>query len=104
MTINAAQMVKNGKVRIHPSHTKLIAQLRAAQFDKKGGVDKEDLNFDIGDCFLMACWDLKEFDYGHYDVMSNKMVKTNMEPEKQKSGLTINTEVFGEEVFGDPDY
>jgi hypothetical protein len=88
MAINSAQMVKMGKVRIHPSHTKLISQLRSAQFDKRGGIDKEELNFDIGDCFIMCCWDLKEFDYGHYDVMDNKLVKTD-EIEKVKSKSVI---------------
>jgi hypothetical protein len=70
MTINAAQMVKNGMVRIHPDHIKLISQMRAAQFDKKGGIDKTELNADVLDCFIMACWDLKEFDYGSYKVTS----------------------------------
>ena len=94
MAINSAQMVKMGKVRIHPSHTKLISQLRAAQFDKKGGINKEELNFDIGDCFIMACWDLKEFDYGHYDVMDNKLVKTNETEIHKSSSVLINTESF----------
>ena len=94
MAINSAQMVKMGKVKIHPSHTKLISQLRAAQFDKKGGINKEELNFDIGDCFIMACWDLKEFDYGHYDVMDNKLVKTNETEIHKSSSVLINTESF----------
>ena len=94
MAINSAQMVKMGKVRIHPSHTKLISQLRSAQFDKRGGIDKEELNFDIGDCFIMCCWDLKEFDYGHYDVMDNKLVKTD-EIEKVKSkSVVMKTESY----------
>ena len=94
MAINSAQMVKMGKVRIHPSHTKLISQLRSAQFDKRGGIDKEELNFDIGDCFIMCCWDLKEFDYGHYDVMDNKLVKTD-EIEKVKSkSVVMRTESY----------
>lgn len=94
MAINAAQMVKNGKVRIHPSHTKLISQLRAAQFDIKGGIDKSELNFDIGDCFIMCCWDLKEFDYGHYDVMNNKLVYGD-DTEKHKSkSVVMNTESY----------
>lgn len=93
MTINAAQMVKNGKVRIHPSHTKLISQMRAAQFDKKGGIDKEELNADVLDCFIMFCWDLKEFDYGHYDIMGNKFVSKNEDTDKvkKKGGISINT-------------
>ena len=95
MAINSAQMVKNGKVRIHPSHTKLIAQLRSAQFDKRGGIDKSELNFDIGDCFIMCCWDLKEFDYGHYDIMANRLVKQDdIETDKSKGGISINTEVI----------
>ena len=95
MAINSAQMVKNGKVRIHPSHTKLIAQLRSAQFDKRGGIDKSELNFDIGDCFIMCCWDLKEFDYGHYDIMANRLVKQDdTETHKSKGGISINTEVI----------
>ena len=95
MTINASQMVKNGKVRIHPSHTKLIAQLRSAQFDKRGGIDKSELNFDIGDCFIMCCWDLKEFDYGHYDIISNKLVKTDdIEKPKSKAGIKMNVDNY----------
>ena len=94
MTINAAQMVKNGKVRIHPNHNKLISQMRAAKFDKKGGVDKEELNFDVGDCFLMACWDLKEYDYGHYDLMGKKFVDRNDNEEKVKPSVRFEVEEF----------
>ena len=95
MTINASQMVKNGKVRIHPNHTKLIAQMRSAQFDKKGGIDKSELNADVLDCFIMCCWDLKEFDYGHYDIMANRLVKQDdTETHKSKGGISINTEVI----------
>ena len=42
MAINAAQMVKTGKVRIHPMFTDLIAQLRAVKFD-------------YGDIIVMVC-------------------------------------------------
>jgi hypothetical protein len=95
MTINASQMVKNGKVRIHPNHTKLLAQMRSAQFDGKGGIDKSELNADVLDCFIMCCWDLKEFDYGHYDIMSDRLVKQDeTEKPKSKGGISINTEVF----------
>ncbi len=95
MTINASQMVKNGKVRIHPNHTKLLAQMRAAQFDGKGGIDKSELNADVLDCFIMACWDLKEFDYGHYDIMSDRLVKQDeSEKPKSKGGISLNTEVI----------
>ena len=95
MTINASQMVKNGKVRIHPNHTKLIAQMRSAQFDKKGGIDKSELNADVLDCFIMCCWDLKEFDYGHYDIMANRLVnQSETDKPKSNSGISINTEVI----------
>ena len=95
MTINASQMVKNGKVRIHPNHTKLFAQMRSAQFDKKGGIDKSELNADVLDCFIMCCWDLKEFDYGHYDIMSDRLVKEDeTDKPKSKEGISINTEVI----------
>ena len=94
MTINAAQMVKNKLVRIHPSHRRLISQLRSAKFDKKGGVDKQELNFDVGDCFLMFCWDLKEFDYGHYDIMGNKFVSKKDNVIIKHGGVSMNTEVF----------
>jgi hypothetical protein len=95
MTINSAQMVKNGKVRIHPNHTKLLAQMRSAQFDKKGGIDKSELNADVLDCFIMCCWDLKEFDYGHYDIMSNRLVKEDeTDKPKREGGISINTEVI----------
>ena len=94
MTINASQMVKNGKVRVHPNHTKLLAQMRSAQFDIKGGIDKSELNADVLDCFIMCCWDLKEFDYGHYDIMSDRLVKEDeTDKPKSKGGISINTEV-----------
>lgn len=95
MTVNASQMVKNRKVMIHPSHTKLISQMRAAKFDKTGGIDKTELNADVLDCFIMFCWDLKEFDYGHYDVMGDKFIsKHDSDTVKKKRGLTINTENY----------
>lgn len=59
MTINAAMMVKNKQVKIDPMFKDLISQLRAAQFDDKGGVNKKELNFDVGDAFIMMCYDLK---------------------------------------------
>jgi len=49
-------MVKDKKVRIHPIFKDLIAQLKSAQFNDKGKVDKTSLNFDIGDCFIMGCY------------------------------------------------
>jgi len=90
MTINAAQMVKTGKVRIHPNHTKLISQMRAAVFDTKGGIDKTELNADVLDCFIMFCWDLKEFDYGHYDILkSGKILEENLKGKESKKSVII---------------
>jgi hypothetical protein len=91
MTINSAQMVKNGKVKIHPAHTKLISQMRAAKFDKRGGIDKEELNADVLDCFIMACWDLKEYDYSHTDIMNGK-IETDVK--KGKKSVFLETENF----------
>lgn len=59
MTINAAQMVRTKKVMVHPCFTELISQLRSAKFDDRGGVDKSELSFDIGDAFIMLCWKMK---------------------------------------------
>lgn len=91
MTINAAQMVKNRLVRIHPMFTDLISQLRAARFDDKGGVDKKELNFDIGDAFIMMCWDLKEFDYASIGVSTDGKIIGEEKP-KSKS-VMVNTKV-----------
>jgi hypothetical protein len=91
MTINAAQMVKNKLVRIHPMFKDLISQLRAAQFDDKGGVDKKELNFDIGDAFIMMCWDLKEFDYTSYAVSVDGGMYGDEKPISKS--VTMNVEV-----------
>ena len=58
MTINAAQAVKDGKVRIHPMFHDLISQLKAVDFNEKGHPDKKKLTFDLGDTFLMGVTDL----------------------------------------------
>ena len=92
MTINASQMVKNKKVKIHPTHTKLISQMRAAKFDKNGGIDKEELNADVLDCFIMACWDLKEFDYTHTDIIRGKIIKDVVN--KSKKSVHMKVEKF----------
>ncbi len=43
----------------------------------------------------MCCWDLKEFDYGHYDIMSNRLVKEDeTDKPKREGGISINTEVI----------
>ena len=93
MPINASMMLKRGLIRIHPSFKKLISQMRAVTFDKMGGIDKSEVPFDLVDAFDMMMWDLKYYDYTHYDVMENKIVRTNDEPEKKPTGIKMNVEV-----------
>jgi hypothetical protein len=94
LPINASMMLKRGVVRIHPEFKKLISQMRAVKFDKMGGIDKSEVPFDLVDAFDMMCWDLKYHDYSHFDVMENKIVRTNDEPERKKSkGISLNVEV-----------
>jgi len=54
MTTNADQAVKDKRVRIHPSFSGLLSQLKSIEFNDKGHPDKKKLNFDMGDCFLMG--------------------------------------------------
>jgi len=61
MTTHATTMVQEKKVRIHPSFSLLIAQLKAIEFNDKGHPDKKKLNFDAGDAFLMSL-----FYYSHH--------------------------------------
>jgi len=55
MTVIASDTVKNQVARIHRIYTDLTQQLKAVEFNDKGHPDKKKLNFDLGDCFLMAC-------------------------------------------------
>jgi hypothetical protein len=59
MTFEAAQAVKEKRVKIHKSHHSLSSQLKAVRFNDKGHPDKKELNFDLGDCFLMGMNHLK---------------------------------------------
>lgn len=92
--INASMMLKNDKVRIHPEFKKLISQMRAVKFDKMGGIDKSEVPFDLVDAFNMMCWDMKYYDYTHYDVMANKIVENNDLPVKKHTSIKLNTERF----------
>ena len=60
MTTEAAQAFREKRVRIHKMFRRLPAQLRAVEFDDRGGPDKTKLSFDVGDCFLMGVNHLKE--------------------------------------------
>lgn len=53
MTMQAAQAVKEQKIRIHPAYAELIRQLKTVQFNDRGHPDKARLSFDIGDCLMM---------------------------------------------------
>ncbi len=94
MTINASQMVKNQKVRIHPDFKTLIAQMRAVRFDPKGGIDKSETSFDVVDAFIMWCYDMKEFDYTSHHVTLDGKIDKSINLKKSKSVIveTVNFE------------
>jgi len=54
MTTNAMTQVQNKEVRIHPSFSGLLSQLKSIEFNEKGHPDKKKLTFDMGDSFLMG--------------------------------------------------
>jgi hypothetical protein len=54
MVLDAAKVVKEQKVRIHPAYSDLVTQLKTIQFNVKGVPDKNKIKFDLGDCFLMC--------------------------------------------------
>ena len=93
MTINAAQMVKNKLVRIHPNFKALISQMRAVRFDARGGIDKTETSFDVVDAFIMWCWDMKEFDYSAIHLTYDGKIVKDLKPKRSK-GLTMKTEVI----------
>lgn len=92
MTINAAQMVKNKLVRIHPSFKTLLSQMRAVSFDAKGGIDKTETSFDVVDAFIMLLWELKEFDYSSIGITHDGHVMQDKK-EKHSKGLSMNKRV-----------
>ena len=91
MTINAAQMVKNKLVKIHPDFRTLISQMRAVRFDAKGGIDKTETSFDVVDAFIMWCWDMKEFDYTSIGITHDGQLIDK--PKKTISKSTYTTRV-----------
>ena len=93
MTINASQMVKNQKVRIHPNFTTLISQMRAVRFDPKGGIDKSETSFDVVDAFIMWCWDMKEFDYSAIHLSQDGKIVKDLKIKKSKS-VIVKVEKF----------
>jgi hypothetical protein len=67
-TIKAAEYVKTGKVKIHPSCEALIQQLRAVTFNEKGHPDKKKLTFDLGDAFIMLIDMLASGEIGYMEL------------------------------------
>lgn len=59
MTMEAAQAVKELRVRIHPAYADLLAQLKSVKYNDKGHPNKKELTFDLGDAFMMAVNQLK---------------------------------------------
>lgn len=70
MTEEANRQVREKLVRIHPSFQALISQLKAVKYNDKGHPDKKQLNFDLGDCFLMGCY------YFKTQVIGGRLMKT----------------------------
>ena len=54
MVTNTVEVVKKQDLIIHPSFEKLIDQLKVVEYDSRGYPDKKKVDFDIGDCLLMA--------------------------------------------------
>lgn len=54
MTVGAETKIKEKVIRIHPSFSDLISQLKSIEFNEKGHPDKKKLTFDLGDAFLMG--------------------------------------------------
>ncbi len=93
MPIVASLMVKRRKVRIHPQFTALISQMRAVKFDKKGGIDKEEVSFDLIDALDMCLYDLKEIDYTSIGLTHDGKY-TDHTPKRISKGLTVTTTVI----------
>ncbi len=56
MTTNAMTQIQNQDVRIHPTFSELLSQLKAVEFNERGHPDKKKLTFDMGDCLLMGLY------------------------------------------------
>jgi len=91
MPIAASMMVKRKQVRIHPKFTALLSQMRAVKFDKKGGIDKEEVSFDLIDALDMCLWDLKEFDYSSIGLTHDG--KIIVEKRKKRGSVTMTTRI-----------
>jgi hypothetical protein len=52
--VNAARMVNQLKVRIHPQFSELVRQMRTCRYDAHGKLDKSRDSYDLIDCLSMA--------------------------------------------------
>jgi hypothetical protein len=81
MSMTAPTIVKEKLVQIHPGNEDLLAQMKAVETDAKGHPDKKKLNFDIGDCFLMAC-DRFKYNTGFSGIVkANTAVRDDLQKE-----------------------
>ena len=93
LPINASMMVKRKLVRIHPDFKSLISQMRAVKFDKKGGIDKEEVPFDLVDAFDMMLWDMQSHDYSSTTIRQDGRIEGSKKVKKE-GGLKIQTVEF----------
>jgi len=94
LPINASGMISKHQIRIHPQFKKLISQMRAVTFDKMGGIDKSEVPYDLVDAFDMMAWDLKSFDYTHYDVLKGGTEVESDKPKPTNKSVFLEKEVF----------
>ena len=67
MTDNAADVVANRAVQIHPKFNVLLEELRGAVRGDNGQVDKKKTRYDLGDCFNMACYEFgNKYEFGFF--------------------------------------
>jgi hypothetical protein len=66
--VQAAQMVNQLKVRIHPQFTELIRQMRICKYDKDGKLEKGYNSYDLIDCLSMALDEESDGEVACYDL------------------------------------
>jgi|APSaa5957512535_1039671.scaffolds.fasta_scaffold03090_6 hypothetical protein len=67
MTDNAADVVANKSVEIHPKFNVLLEELRGAVRGDNGQVDKKKIRYDLGDCFNMGMYEFgNKIEFGFF--------------------------------------
>ena len=66
----------------------------AVKYDERGGPNKKELTFDIGDAFLMGCYDMREHDYTYIQLSQSGKIVRDEKPIKKIGGLQIGVEKF----------